>query len=125
VATTGPWLDVEVAGAGGEVAGPGQTVRAPDGRITVDVEVAQASFVHADRVRVLVGGQVVRTETFEANARRHRLTLPLTVTPPTWIGVDAGGDEPLPVELTGTYQREKGRPGVTPFALINPIRVER
>ena len=26
--------------------------------------------------------------------------------------------------MTGTYQQEKGRPGVTPFAIINPIRVE-
>lgn len=43
---------------------------------------------------------------------------------PTWIGVDAGGDRPLPIELTGTYQLEKGRTGVTPFAIINPIRVE-
>jgi hypothetical protein len=83
----------------------------------------QASFVKADRVRVLVGGQVVKTESFAPGAR-HRLTLTVPVTPPTWIAVDAGGDTPLPIELTGTYQVEKGRTGVTPFAIINPVRIE-
>ncbi len=125
LATTGPWLDVEVVAVGGDtVAGPGQTVRAPGGEVTVDVELAQASFVHADHIRILVGGRVVRTEPLAAGTRRHRLTVTLPVSPPTWIGVDAGGDQPLPVELTGTYQLEKGRTGVTPFAIINPIRVE-
>jgi hypothetical protein len=42
----------------------------------------------------------------------------------TWIGVDAGGDDPLPVEMTGTYELEKGRPGVVPYAIINPILVD-
>ncbi len=125
VATTGPWLDVEVAPVGGGAAvGPGQVVRAPGGEVVIDIELAQASFVHADRLRVLVGGAVVRTEPIAAGARKHRLRLTVPVTPPTWIGVDAGGDQPLPVELTGTYQIEKGRAGVTPFAIINPIRVE-
>jgi hypothetical protein len=127
IATTGPWLDVEVAAAAGGAdgsGGPGQTVRAPDGRVNVDVELAQANFVHADHVRVLVGGLVVHTEPIAPGAQRLRFTVPLTVHPPTWIGVDAGGDEPLPVEQTGTYQLEKGRRGVTPFAIINPIRVE-
>ena len=125
LATTGPWLDVEVAAVGGTAsAGPGQTVHAPGGQVTVDIELAQASFVHADHIRVLVGGEVVRTEPVPDGARRHRLTLTVPVTPPTWIGVDAGGDTPLPIELTGTYQLEKGRKGVTPFAIINPIRVE-
>jgi hypothetical protein len=125
VATTGPWLDVEVAPVGGgAAAGPGQVVHAPGGQVVIDVELAQANFVRADHVRVLVGGKVVRDEPIAAGARSHRLKLTVPVTPPTWIGVDAGGDEPLPVELTGTYQIEKGRAGVTPFAIINPIRVE-
>lgn len=125
LATTGPWLDVEVVAAPGTApAGPGQTVHAPGGQVTVDVALAQASFVHADHIRILVGGEVVRTEPIDPDRRDHRLTVTLPVTPPTWIGVDAGGDRPLPIELTGTYQLEKGRTGVTPFAIINPIRVE-
>ena len=125
VATTGPWLDVEVVDvAGGPSAGPGQTLAAPSRRVRVDVELSQASYVHADHVRILVDGQVIAREPVPAGARRHRLTRELDVTAPTWIGVDAGGDEPLPSWMTGTYQQEKKRPGVVPFAIINPIRVE-
>jgi hypothetical protein len=96
-------------------------VRAPSRRVRVDIELAQARYVRADRIRILVGGAVDRTEPVPAGARRHRVTLEVDVTAPTWIGVDAGGDEPLPVWMTGTYQIEKGRPGVVPFAIINPI----
>ena len=39
------------------------------------------------------------------------------------LGVDASGEQPLPEWMTGSYQREKGRPGVVPYAIINPIRV--
>ncbi|MBK9030801.1 MAG: CehA/McbA family metallohydrolase [Myxococcales bacterium] len=124
VATTGPWLDVEVVDvAGGASAGPGQTVIAASGRVRIDVELAQARHVHTDAIRVIVGGVVVRTEPVPRGVRRHRLTLEVPITGPTWIGVDAGGDEPLPTWLTGTYQVEKHRPGVVPFAIINPIRV--
>ena len=125
LATTGPWLDVEVAATGTTATvGPGQTVHAPGGSVTIDVELAQADFVHADQLRILVGGEVVRTEPIADGARHHRVTITVPVEAPTWIGVDAGGDRPLPIELTGTYQLEKGRTGVTPFAIINPIRVE-
>ena len=130
VATTGPWLDVEVSALGpapggepGGSAGPGEELRAPAGRVRIDVSLAQASWVHATRVRVLVGGAVVKTEPITPGARTHRFSVDAAITAPTWIGVDAAGDEPLPVEMTGTYQIEKGRPGVVPFAVINPIWV--
>ncbi len=124
VATTGPWLDVRVTDvAGGASAGPGQTVAAPSRRVRVDVTLAQASFVHADAIRIRVGNTIVRTEPIADGARHHALTLEVDVAAPTWIGVDAGGDRPLPAWMTGTYQQEKQRPGVTPFAIINPIRV--
>ncbi len=124
VATTGPWLDVEVVDVGGgPSAGPGQTVRAASGRVRVDVELAQARYVHTDQIRVRVGGEVVRTERVPPDVRVHRLTLEVPVTAATWIGVDASGEQPLPEWMTGSYQREKGRPGVVPYAIINPIRV--
>jgi hypothetical protein len=124
VATTGPWLDVEVVdGSGGATAGPGQELRAPSGTVRVDVELRQAGWVHATRVRVRAGGVVVREEEVPAGARRHRVIVDVPVTAATWIGVDASGDEPLPVEMTGTYQLEKKRPGVVPYAVINPIWV--
>lgn len=124
VATTGPWLDVEVVDvAGGPSAGPGQNLATPSRRIRVDIELSQARHVHADRIRILVGGTVIATEPVPAGARRHRVTRELEITSSTWIGVDAGGDDPLPVWMTGTYQIEKQRPGVVPFAIINPIGV--
>ncbi len=125
VATTGPWLDVEIVDAGGGTpAGPGQVLRAPSGNVRIDVELAQARWMRVARVRVLVGGVVVKVETVAPGARRHRLVVEAPVTAPTWIAVDAGGDDPLPVEMTGTYQQEKQRPGVVPFAVINPIWIE-
>ena len=51
------------------------------------------------------------------------VSVEVPVSGPTWIGVDASGDQPLPEWMTGRYQREKGRPGVVPYAIINPIRV--
>src|SRR5207245_5739984 len=95
VATTGPWLDVRVDGT----AGPGDQVTNVSGSARVHVEVAQASFVHATRVRILVGGAVARTI---AIAPGRSATLDETVaigSRDTWIGVDVAGDEPLPADL--------------------------
>lgn len=125
VATTGPWLDVEVVDeAGGRAAGPGETLVSGSRKVRVDVELAQARWVGATRVRVLVGGTVVREEAVPPDARRHRVVVETDVPASTWIGVDAGGDDPLPIEMTGTYQQEKGRPGVVPAAVVNPIWIE-
>jgi len=125
VATTGPWLDVEVVdGAGGAPVGPGGTLVSATRTVRIDVELAQARWVGASRVRVLVGGTVVREEAVPPGARRHRVVVEAEVPGSTWVGVEAGGDEPIAVEMTGTYQQEKGRPGVVPFAVVNPIWIE-
>ena len=43
----------------------------------------------------------------------------------TFIGITADGDTAMPLELTGTYQRDRWkRPGVTPFAIASPILVD-
>jgi hypothetical protein len=43
----------------------------------------------------------------------------------TFVGVTADGDTPLPLELTGTYQKDRwNRPGVTPFAIASPILID-
>ena len=43
----------------------------------------------------------------------------------TWLAVTAGGDTPMPKEITGTYQQDKWkRPGVTPFAIAAPILID-
>jgi hypothetical protein len=127
VATSGPWLDVEVATReGGPTVGPGQTVVPADNRVWVDVTVSQARFVHVDHLRIAVGGQAPVVIPVPPDERTFHWAGAVAVgTTDTWVGVDAGGDTPLPVEQTGSYQQEKWKkPGVTPFAIIGPILVD-
>jgi hypothetical protein len=126
VATSGPWLDVEVAAAPGRrTVGPGQHLRAR-GTAWIDITVEQARFAAAERIRIAVGGRrQPRTITVPPGARRFRWTGAVELGPAdTWIGVTADGDTPLPAELTGTLHRDAGRPGVTPFAIASPILVD-
>ena len=130
VATSGPWLDVEIAASqGAATAGPGQSIHA-SGSVWVDVTLAQAKFVHADRIRITVGTArgpaLVQTIDVVVNARTHHWAGPIDVgTSDTWIGITADGDTPLPLEQTGTYQKDKwNRPGVTPFAIACPILID-
>jgi len=109
-------------------AGPGESLAAPGGRVTLDIAVAQAAFSHADRLRVLVGTgtgpRVVHQVTIPPGAG-WRGTLEVDLGGHDgWIGVDCGGDDPLPVELTGDAHQLAGRPGAVPFAIANPILVD-
>lgn len=120
VATTGPWLDVEVSAPGNPgTVGPGRSLRA-SGKVSVDIELAQAGFVKAERVTIHVGGRPpqvfgpgrIQTEIEIGDAD-------------TWLAVTADGDTPMPKEITGTYQQDRWqRPGVTPFALAAPILID-
>jgi hypothetical protein len=131
VATSGPWLDVEAAAARGATptVGPGETLRA-GGSAWLDVTLAQARFVHAERIRITVGGAhgpaLVETVDVPAGARTFHWAGPVAVgARDTWIGVTADGDTPLPIEQTGSYQQDKWQhPGVTPFAIASPILVD-
>jgi len=131
VATSGPWLDVEVAAAAGATptVGPGQALHAT-GSAWVDITVSQARFVHTERIRVMLGGPT-------GPALAHTIDVPPGVrtyhwagavalgNTDTWIGVTADGDTPLPLEQTGSYQKDRwNRPGVTPFAIASPILVD-
>jgi hypothetical protein len=119
VATTGPWLDVEVSGAGAGTVGPGQFLRAR-GKVRVDIELVQAKFVKAERVTIHVGGQPPRVLGTE------RIQTEIEVgSQDTWLSVTADGDTPMPKEITGTYQLDKWkRPGVTPFAITAAILID-
>ncbi|HTJ41552.1 MAG TPA: CehA/McbA family metallohydrolase [Kofleriaceae bacterium] len=129
IATTGPWLDVEAVAVGARApAGPGQAITAKGGHVELDVELDQAAWCHADQIRVRVGkpdgsNEIVKTIAVAGAKAREHVIVEVGARD-TWIGVDAGGDTPLPVEMTGTYQLEKGRPGVTPYAIINPILID-
>jgi hypothetical protein len=135
VATSGPWLDVEVAAARGATptVGPGQLLAATTSA-WLDITLAQARFVRATRLRITVGssagaGHAAATTTIDVPAGQRSFhwvgEVPLAATHDTWIGVIADGDDPLPLEQTGSYQRDRwGRPGVTPFAIISPILID-
>ncbi|HEX7841801.1 MAG TPA: CehA/McbA family metallohydrolase [Kofleriaceae bacterium] len=131
VATSGPWLDVEAAAVRGATptVGPGQALLAR-GTAWLDVTVSQARFVHVDRIRITVGtpSSPALAETVEvpAGVRSYRWAGAVEVgTADTWIGVTADGDTPLPLEQTGSYQKDRwNRPGVTPFAIVSPILVD-
>jgi hypothetical protein len=128
VATSGPWLDVEVVAPGrAAIAGPGQALTAPDGKVVVDIEVAQADFSRAETLRILhgTGGSALSTRIITiAPGEGWRGTVEVDLDADGWIGVDVGGDGPLPVELTGNVHVEAGRPGAVPFAIVNPILVD-
>jgi hypothetical protein len=132
VATSGPWLDVEVASQQGDThtVGPGQSIEPSHDLVWVDVTVSQAKWVRVDRIRVTVGGDhgpyVAQTIDVPANVRTFHWAGFVSVPEvDTWIAVTADGDTPLPLELTGTYQRDKWKhPGVTPFAIASPILVD-
>jgi hypothetical protein len=131
VATSGPWLDVEVGPRqGAATVGPGQVVRPDRHGVWVDVTVAQARWVHVDRIRITIGGLdgpvLARELAVPAGVRSHRWAGRIEVGDrDTWLAVTADGDTALPLELTGTYQRDKwNHAGVTPFAIASPILVD-
>ncbi|HEX3476775.1 MAG TPA: CehA/McbA family metallohydrolase [Kofleriaceae bacterium] len=131
VATSGPWLDVEAAPHRGATptVGPGQALAA-HGTAWLDITVSQARFVHTAWIRITVGSPsgpaLAATIDVPPGARSFRWAGPVDVgTEDTWIGVTADGDTPLPLEQTGSYQRDRWhRPGVTPFAIAAPILVD-
>lgn len=127
VITSGPWIDLEVSSTVDDwsTVGPGQAVRARDQSVHVDIDVRQAAFVNAERVKVVVGGAVVRRFPLPSGDRALRIVEDIEVgSADTWLAVEVSGDEPLPVEMTGTYHLENGRRGVPPFALTNPVFID-
>jgi hypothetical protein len=122
VATTGPWLDVQIGGVG-----PGGMITAK-GKVAVDITLSQAKWVKCEQIRITIGGpKLVQTIEVPAGARTHHWTgmISLEDSTDTWIAVTADGDTAMPLEFTGTYQKDKwGRAGVTPFALASPVLVD-
>jgi hypothetical protein len=133
-ATTGPWLNVHAsAEQGGAEVGPGETLTAATS-VHLDIELAQASFVHTERIRITMGTstgpELVQQIDVPAQKALHwageiALDRAKIGAGDTWIGVTADGDTAMPLELTGTYQRDRWqRPGVTPYAIVSPILVD-
>ncbi len=131
VATSGPWLDVEVATSEGATptVGPGQHLHATR-TVWVDITLQQARFVHTERIRITIGTasgpKLVQTIDVPPNIREHRWKGPIEIGDvDTWLAVTADGDTPLPLEQTGTYQKDRwNRAGVTPFAIASPVLID-
>jgi hypothetical protein len=124
MASSGPWLAVgawPTADHTGLPFGPGQLVTARAGKIHLELTTAQPAWMHATRIRIQVGDQTIEEPFGDSD-----LQIDLDVgTEDTFIGVAVDGDDPLPLELTGTYQHDKwNKPGITPFAVISPILVD-
>lgn len=118
-ATTGPYLEVVVS-AGESHAGPGEALRATD-HVHYAITVAQASFVKATTLTIQLGAQ--QTVLAVSPGVAH-LEGDLPISEATFFGVSVEGDEPLPLEITGSYQKDKwGKRGITPFAVISPITI--
>ena len=131
VATSGPWLDVEVSTVQGQspTVGPGQHLRAR-GALWVDVTVEQARYVVTEWVRITVGSptgpRLAETIDVPRGVRQHRWAGAVEIgDADTWLAVTADGDTALPLPQTGTYHRDKwNRAGVTPFAIAAPILID-
>jgi hypothetical protein len=131
VATSGPWLDVELAAAQGATptVGPGQSLRAHRS-VWVDVSLSQARFVHTDRIRITIGAPtgpaLANTIDVPSGVRSFHWAGAIAIgAADTWLGITADGDTPLPLEQTGSYQKDRwNRPGVTPFAIASPILID-
>lgn len=134
VATSGPWLEIGVAdteaNADRSPAGPGQHVKATGGTAWVDITLAQARFVKVERIRITIGGSsgpsLAKEIDVPPGQRDFHWAGPVDVgTADTWIGITADGDTALPLEQTGTYQKDKwNRAGVTPFAIASPVLID-
>ncbi|HLL21403.1 MAG TPA: hypothetical protein VK427_04685, partial [Kofleriaceae bacterium] len=124
VATTGPWLDVEVAATkGAPTVGPGASLRAKRS-VYVDVTLAQAGFVKAEQIKIWLGTPAGPTLVHAAPPPRVQVELELGPDD-TWLAITADGDTPMPKEITGTYQQDRWkRPGVTPFALAAAVLID-
>ena len=128
VASTGPFLDVSVAGVG-----PGGLVPGPMAQATVTVNLYASSWMQVDEVRIVMNGAVVATvpaNTLAQSATDVRLrTGSFKVALPTggsgaWIVVEAG----VPLAQTGPFAQ--GTPwsyimrGIYPIAVANPIFID-
>jgi hypothetical protein len=123
-ATSGPFLDVAVSPKQGAPAvGPGQFVAADHGNVWVDVTVSQTRWMHVTKLSIRSGTTTQDIDV--APGRTFHYAGAVAVDGDSFIGVSAEGDDALPLELTGTYQRDKWmHAGVTPLAVISPILVD-
>ena len=127
VMTSGPFLEVRAEAAGGQ-AGPGQSLVAADGRVTLHVRVQCPNWLEVDRVQVFVNGRA--DERLNFTAREHgRLFSREVVRFDHAIPVSLDTDAHLVVATVGeqaSLGRVMGPDHVAkkPIAVANPVFVD-
>ena len=114
VASSGPFLELHLLGAGDDPAGPGDTLDSA-GEVTAQIRVSAPEWMALGTVHVVVGAAEVHLEDLSAvpaaeGARKWALDLPLTVAPGDFVFVWHDPVAPVP---PGTHQ-----PGWT---VTNPV----
>lgn len=131
VASTGPFLGVQVSN-GTANAGPGGSLAAASGSVTVTVTLMASDWVPVDEVRLVVNGAVVQTlnpatftvSTTDTRVRTATVTLPVGTTQDAVLVVEAG--VPLTqagAYLAGSYWNRLMR-GIYPIAVANPVFID-
>lgn len=130
--STGPVIDLTVQTPRGDIGRPGDLLAAEDRRVTVSVTVRAASWVPVHEVRLVVDGQVTRTERLVeplpegGGTVRAEFSWPLDLERDAWVLVEAGWpiDDPLgPVDSDlGVYADVV--PYYVPLAFTNPVRID-
>jgi hypothetical protein len=128
VVSSGPLLDVSVAGVG-----PGglATINGSPSTITLNVTILATDWMPVDEIRVIVNGQVATTlyspKTELAQSEEDyryfigTIEVPISAGKDAWLVVEAG----VPIETSGSYRF--GSPwhsqmkGIYPIAITNPI----
>lgn len=136
VASTGPFLDVSVAGKG-----PGELVPGPAASVNLAINLWRSDWLPVDELRVVVNGQVVQTlnpAALNPSGTDPRLFTGVVAVPMpangrgAWIVVEAGVplgiDSSVPyVPAPASVLRPSGTPwsaimrGIYPIAVTNPI----
>jgi hypothetical protein len=118
--TNGPFVRVQVAGHG-----MGQLAPAARGRARLDVEVQAAPWVDARHVEVIVNGER-RGKPLDLPAPqpgqplRWKGSIELKLTEDSYVVVQVRGEQPLAI-----LRAYPDRPPPTPFAVTNPIFLDR
>jgi hypothetical protein len=130
VASTGPLLDVSVAGQG-----PGGFVTGTNATVSLTANLWFATWIPVDEIRVVVNGTVTQTLHLTdftqdpADARHWSATITVPIATNTgnkdgWIVLEAG----VPLATTGAYAVgtpwNKVMKGIYPVAVANPIFVD-
>jgi hypothetical protein len=119
--TNGPFVRVQVAGRG-----MGQVAPAPRGKARLDVEVQAAPWVEARKIDVLVDGErrgkpIELPQPKPGSPLRWKGSVELKVAQDAYVTVEVRGDLPL----TPILGQPEGEPAPLPFAVTNPIYLDR